>query len=72
MEKEICFIVAGTVANQAPRSERTDTNLYVPVVTLSILDNVKLRKQLESGFRLIGINMNVKLQIKRKTDNQIF
>ena len=28
----------------------TDTKLYVPVVTLSTEDNVKLLKQLESGF----------------------
>ena len=29
----------------------TDTNFYVPVVTLSTQDNVKLLKQLESGFK---------------------
>ena len=29
----------------------TDTKLYVLVVTLSIKDNVKLLKQLESGFK---------------------
>ena len=28
----------------------TDTKLYVPVVTLSTQDNVKLLKELESGF----------------------
>ena len=28
----------------------TDTKLYVPVVTLSIQDNVKLLQQLKSGF----------------------
>ena len=31
--------------------EITDTKLYVPVVTLSTEDNVKLLKQLESGFK---------------------
>ena len=29
----------------------TDTKLYVPVVTLSNQDNVKLLKHLESGFK---------------------
>ena len=37
----------------------TDTKLYVPVVTLSNDDNVKLFKQLESGFKrkIRGINI---------------
>ena len=37
----------------------TDTKLYVPVVTLSTEDNVKLFKQLESGFKrkISGINI---------------
>ena len=29
----------------------TDTNLYVPVVTLSAQDNAKLLPQLKSGFK---------------------
>ena len=29
----------------------TDAKLYVPVVTLSIEDNVKLTKQLREGFK---------------------
>ena len=29
----------------------TDTKLYVPVVTLSTQDNVKLLQQLKSGFK---------------------
>ena len=29
----------------------TDTKLYVPVVTLSTPDNIKLLKQLKSGFK---------------------
>ena len=28
----------------------TDTKLYVPIVNLSTVDNVKLLKQLQSGF----------------------
>ena len=39
----------------------TDTKLYVPVVTLSTEDNVKLLKQLESGFnRTINNTLNLK------------
>ena len=41
----------------------TDTNLYVPVVTLSTQDNVKLLKQIESGFK-ITMNWN-KYQSKK-------
>ena len=65
-----CYQVAGTAANQAPEIKTTDTILYVPVVTISTQDNIKLLKQLESGFKrtIIGININLKQQIKRKTD----
>ena len=35
----------------------TDTNLYVPVVTLSTKDNKKLLQQLGSGFKRV-INWN--------------
>ena len=38
------------VANQVPEFEITDTKLYIPIITLSAQDNVKLLKQLESGF----------------------
>ena len=47
---EKCFLVAGTAANQVPEFKITNTKLYVPVVTLSTEDNVKLLKHLESGF----------------------
>ena len=46
-----CILVAGTAANQNPRFQITDTKLNVPVVTLSIQENIKLLKQLESGFK---------------------
>ena len=48
---EKCILVAGTAANQIPEFKITDTKLYVPVVTLSTEDNVRLLKQLESGFK---------------------
>ena len=40
-----CFLVADTAANQKPEFKITDIKLYVPVVTLSTQDNVKLLKQ---------------------------
>ena len=46
-----CILVAGTAANQYPRFQISDTKLYVPVVTLSVQENIKLLKQLESGFK---------------------
>ena len=46
-----CFLVAGTIANQEPTFTITDTKLYVPVVTLSTQNNVKLLKQLDSDFK---------------------
>ena len=46
-----CTIVTGTAANQVPEFKTTDTKLYIPVVTLSNQDNVKLLKQLEPGFK---------------------
>ena len=45
-----CILVAGTAANQNPKFEITDTKLYVPLVTLSTQENLKLLKQLEFGF----------------------
>ena len=61
-----CFLVTDTAANQVSNFEITDTELYVSVVTLSTQDNVKLLKQLESGFKRT-INRNKHLS---KTTNQ--
>ena len=61
-----CILVAGTVANKNPSFEINDTKLYVPVVTLSTQENIKLVKQVESGFkRTIYWNMYL-----AKTTNQ--
>ena len=48
--------------------EITDTKLYVPVVTLSKEDDIKLLEQLKSGFKklLNGTNTNHKLQFSLK------
>ena len=61
-----CILVAGTVANQNPSFQINDTKLYVPVVSLSTEENIKLLKQLESGFKRT-INWNKYLA---KTTNQ--
>ena len=50
-----CVIIFTNVAEQIPTFTITETNLYVPVVTLSTQDNAKLLPQLKSGFkRTIG------------------
>ena len=46
-----CVIIYTNVANQIPTFTITETNLYVPVVTLSTQDNAKLLPQLKSGFK---------------------
>ena len=46
-----CVIIYTNVANQVPAFTITETNLYVPVVTLSTQDNAKLLPQLKSGFK---------------------
>ena len=46
-----CVIISTNVANQIPTFTITETNLYVPVVTLSTQDNEKLLPQLKSGFK---------------------
>ena len=50
----------------AGRLAITDTNVYVPVVTLSTKDNKKLLEQLKSAFKKI-INWN-KYQSKISTE----
>ena len=46
-----CVIIYTDVANQIPTFTITETNLYVPVVTLPTQDNLKLLPQLKSGFK---------------------
>ena len=45
-----CVIIYTIVDNQFPTFTITETNLYVPVVTLLTQDNPKLLPQLKSGF----------------------
>ena len=46
-----CVIIYKIVTNQVPTFTITETNLYVPVVTLSTNDNSKLLPQLKNGFK---------------------
>ena len=46
-----CVIIYKNVDNQVPTFTITETNLYVPAVTLSTQDNAKLLPQLNSGFQ---------------------
>ena len=46
-----CVIIYTNDDNQVPTFTITETNLYVPVVTLSIQDNAKLLPQLKNGFK---------------------
>ena len=47
---EYCVIISSNVADQNPTFTITETNLYVPIVTLSTQDNAELTPQLKSGF----------------------
>ena len=46
-----CVIIYTNVINQFPTFTITETNFYVPVVTLSTQNNEKLLPQLKSGFK---------------------
>ena len=46
-----CIIIYTNVNNQVPTFTITETNLYVPIVTSSTEDNVKLLPQLKSSFK---------------------
>ena len=61
-----CILVAGAVANQNPSFQIHGSKPYVPVVTLSTPENIKLLKQLESGLKR-AINWN---KYVAKTTNQ--
>ena len=46
-----CILVDRIVSNQIPTFAITDTELYVPVVTLSAQDNAKLLQQLKTDLK---------------------
>ena len=47
-----CVIIYTNVNNQVPTFTIAETNLYVPVVTLSTQDNEKILPLLKSGFKI--------------------
>ena len=49
------ILVACTAANQVPKFRITNTKIYVPVVTLSTQENIKLLKQ--SEIKQLKINL---------------
>ena len=70
LEMALLILISGCVDNQLPKFEITDTKLYVPVVTLSNQENVKLLDQLKSGFKRT-INWNeYQLKLSIETQNQ--
>ena len=65
-----CFIIDNPIAGQERIFTITDTNLYVPIITLSIQDNAKLLQQLKSGFKRT-INWNkYELKLTVQAQNQ--
>ena len=46
-----CIIIYTDIVNQNPTFTTTETNLYVPEVTLSTQDNAKLLPKLKNGFK---------------------
>ena len=46
-----CVVIYTDVDNQVPTFTIAETDLYVPAVTLSTQDNVKLLPQLKNGFK---------------------
>ena len=48
-----CVIINTNIPNQNPTFTITETNLYVPIVTLSTQDNTKFSQQLKSYFKRI-------------------
>ena len=58
-----CVIISTNIADPNPTFTIRETNLYVPVVTLSTQDNAKLLPQLKSGFKRT-ITWNKYLELK--------
>ena len=54
-----CVIIYTDFANQVPIFTITETNLYVPAVTLSTQDNATLLPEIKSGFRRTISQINI-------------
>ena len=48
-----CVLIATNIPNQNATFAITDTNFYVPVVTLSTQESTKFLQQLKSGFKRV-------------------
>ena len=69
-----CVILSTNIANQGATFTITETKLYVPIITLSTQDNVKLLAQLKSSFKRI-INWNKYLsnpELLARNPNRLF
>ena len=51
LKRSKLFIVVPGTANYQNRNFQINDTLYVPIATLSTQENIKLLKQLESGFK---------------------
>ena len=82
---ENCVIIYTNVNDQVPTFTTTETNIYVPVVTLSTQDNEKLLPQLKSGLErkidwnkylskpeLLAQNANLNYLIELQGVNRLF
>ena len=82
-----CVIIYTNVANQVPTFTITETNLHVPVVTLSANDNSKLLPQLKNGFKrtitwnkyvvtpellALNVNLNCLIDLSFQGINRLF
>ena len=65
---ENCVIIYTDIVNQNPTFTITETNLYIPVVTLSTQDNTKILQQLKSDFKR-SVSWNKYLKCKFKSFN---
>ena len=64
------ILISGCIDNQVPKFEITDTKLYVPVVTLSTQENVKLLDQLKLSFKRTTNWNKYQSKVSIQTQNQ--
>ena len=62
-------ITSNAVPDQETRFAIINTNLFVPVVTVSAKDNTKLLQQLKSGFKRIIIWNKYQLRVSAQIQN---
>ena len=74
-----CVIIYTDVADQFPTFSMTESNLYIPVVTLSTQDSAKLLPQLKSDFKrtiswnkYLSKNLNHVIETSLQGVNRLF